>query len=90
MMQRSLFARRMLVVSGKGGVGRTTTAAALSIAAARMGKRVLLAQMDAHDRLAQLFDRHLGELQGVRHSAADACVQRAPDAGYPEASDPGS
>ena len=35
-------------------------------------------------------DRCMGQLQGVRHHAADAGVQRASDAGYPEAPGPGS
>ncbi len=50
-----LFERRFLLVSGKGGVGRTTVSAALAVAAARAGKRVLLAQMDAPPRLARLL-----------------------------------
>jgi anion-transporting ArsA/GET3 family ATPase len=36
--------RRIHLVTGKGGVGRTTVAAALAIAAAEHGKRVLLAE----------------------------------------------
>jgi anion-transporting ArsA/GET3 family ATPase len=47
--------RRFLMVAGKGGVGRTTVAAALARAAQRAGKRVLLAQMESADRLARLF-----------------------------------
>ena len=34
---------RVIILAGKGGVGKTTTAAALSVAAARVGRRVLLA-----------------------------------------------
>ncbi len=51
----SLFDRQLLIVSGKGGVGRTTVAAALAVAARRAGKRVLLAQMDSPDRLSRLL-----------------------------------
>jgi anion-transporting ArsA/GET3 family ATPase len=47
--------RRCLMVAGKGGVGRTTVAAALARAAQSAGKRVLLAQMESADRLARLF-----------------------------------
>jgi anion-transporting ArsA/GET3 family ATPase len=50
-----LLARRFLVVSGKGGVGRTTVAAALARAAVRTGRRVLLAQMESAERLARLL-----------------------------------
>jgi anion-transporting ArsA/GET3 family ATPase len=47
--------RRFLMVAGKGGVGRTTVAAAMARAAQAAGKRVLLAQMESADRLARLF-----------------------------------
>lgn len=50
--------RRFLVVSGKGGTGRTTVAAALAVAAMARGKRVLVAQMNAHERLATLLGFH--------------------------------
>ena len=50
-----LFDKRLLVVAGKGGVGRTTVAAALAAAAARHGKRVLLCQTKSKERLSTLF-----------------------------------
>lgn len=50
-----LLSRRFIVVAGKGGVGRTTVAAALARVAERAGKRVLLAQMESSDRLTRLF-----------------------------------
>jgi hypothetical protein len=46
---------RLVVISGKGGVGRTTVAAALARAAADAGKRVLLAASAPTDRLGRLF-----------------------------------
>jgi Mrp family chromosome partitioning ATPase len=52
-----LLQRRFIVISGKGGVGRTTVAAALARAAADVGKRVLLAQASAAERLGRLFGR---------------------------------
>jgi anion-transporting ArsA/GET3 family ATPase len=45
--------RRVLVTVGAGGVGKTTTAAALSVAAARQGKRVLCLTIDPAKRLAE-------------------------------------
>jgi anion-transporting ArsA/GET3 family ATPase len=51
----SLFDRRLIVVAGKGGVGRTTVAAALGLAAARRGKRVLVAQTKSKERLSRLL-----------------------------------
>src|SRR5581483_5973879 len=52
----SLFDKRLVVVGGKGGVGRTTVAAALAVAAVRKGKRVLLCQTKSKERLSSLFD----------------------------------
>ena len=46
---------RLVVISGKGGVGRTTVAAALARAAADAGKRVLIAASAPTDRLGRLF-----------------------------------
>lgn len=51
-----LLDRRLLLVTGKGGTGKTTVAAALALLAARAGKRVLLAEI-AGERLSALFGR---------------------------------
>jgi hypothetical protein len=51
----SLFDKQLVVVAGKGGVGRTTVAAALAAAAAKRGKRVLLCQTKSKERLSTLF-----------------------------------
>jgi anion-transporting ArsA/GET3 family ATPase len=40
------FDRRLLIVSGKGGTGKTTVASAFAVAAARTGRRVLLAEVE--------------------------------------------
>jgi anion-transporting ArsA/GET3 family ATPase len=52
----SLLDRRLLFVTGKGGVGKTTVAAALGELAARRGLRVLVCEMDAKGALAAAFD----------------------------------
>ncbi|CAB4909873.1 MAG: AAA family ATPase [Actinobacteria bacterium] len=44
------------VVSGKGGAGKTTVAAALAINLARDGKRTLLLEVEGRQGIAQLFD----------------------------------
>src|SRR6185369_4411337 len=59
----ALLDRRLVILSGKGGVGRTTVAAALARAAAESGKRVLIAQTEAAPRLGKLFG--LGEPVGT-------------------------
>jgi anion-transporting ArsA/GET3 family ATPase len=48
---------RLVILAGKGGVGRTTVAAVLARAMADQGKRVLIAQTDAAERLGKLFGR---------------------------------
>jgi len=48
---------RLHVVSGKGGTGKTTVAAALALALAEKGYRVLLCEVEGRQGLAQLFDR---------------------------------
>ena len=47
---------RLHVVTGKGGVGKTTVAAALALALAGGGKKVLLVEVEGRQALAQLFD----------------------------------
>ena len=47
---------RLHVVSGKGGTGKTTVAAALALALASGGKKVLLAEVEGRQGIAQLFD----------------------------------
>lgn len=47
---------RLLLVAGKGGVGKTTVAASLALALARKNRRVLLAQMNAPPSLGSLLD----------------------------------
>jgi len=51
-----LLDRRFLFVVGKGGVGKTTTSAAIALAAAKRGKRVLVALCNAKERLSHLLE----------------------------------
>jgi anion-transporting ArsA/GET3 family ATPase len=45
----------MIIVAGKGGVGRTTVAVALGLALARRGRRTLLAHVRCKQRLAEML-----------------------------------
>ena len=50
-----LLDRRLLVVTGKGGVGKSTVSAALALLGTRRGKRVLVCEVNAQERVAPLF-----------------------------------
>jgi anion-transporting ArsA/GET3 family ATPase len=50
-----LLDRRLLFVTGKGGVGKTTVAAALAMLAASRGKKTLVGEVDAKGNLADFF-----------------------------------
>jgi len=51
-----LLDRRLIFVTGKGGVGKTTVAAGLALLASQQGKRTLLCEVDAKGDLADFFE----------------------------------
>jgi len=53
----SLSDKRLILVVGKGGVGRSTVAAAIAGRLARAGKKTLLYETNANDRFGNYFDR---------------------------------
>ena len=55
-------ATRLIVVTGKGGVGKTTVAAATAIASAAKGHRTLVVSTDPAHSLADALDRPAGHL----------------------------
>ncbi|HEV2810596.1 MAG TPA: ArsA family ATPase [Acidimicrobiales bacterium] len=55
-MTVGLFDRRLLFVTGKGGVGKTTITAALALHAAREGRRTLVCETDAKGDLAGAYE----------------------------------
>ncbi len=55
MATQTLLDRRLVVVTGKGGVGKSTISAALALVAARAGKRVLVCEVNAQERVAPLL-----------------------------------
>jgi len=52
----AVLARKLLFVTGKGGVGKTTISAGLALLASTHGKRTLVCEMDAKGDLASCFE----------------------------------
>ncbi|MFL5823115.1 MAG: ArsA family ATPase [Solirubrobacteraceae bacterium] len=52
-----LFEKRLLFVTGKGGVGKSTAAIALGLVAARQGLRTMVAELARQERVQRLFER---------------------------------
>lgn len=47
---------RLLIVTGKGGVGKSSVAAAVALAAARTGRRTCLVEVEGRSTFSRLFD----------------------------------
>jgi anion-transporting ArsA/GET3 family ATPase len=56
-VRRRLLDKRLVIVTGKGGVGKSTVALALALAAARQGKRTILCEVAAQEHLSRVFHR---------------------------------
>jgi anion-transporting ArsA/GET3 family ATPase len=52
----ALLKRRLIFVTGKGGVGKSTVATALGMLAARRGLRTIVAELGSQDRVQRSFD----------------------------------
>ncbi len=80
---------RLHIVTGKGGTGKTTVAAALGLALASTGRKVLLVEVEGRQAIAQLFDvpalsyaehrlttvHERGQLWGLAIDAEDAMIE---------------
>jgi len=54
----ALLDKRLIFVTGKGGVGKSTVAAALGLLAARRGLRTMIAELSNQERVQRLFEKH--------------------------------
>lgn len=72
-----LFERDLVVVIGKGGVGKSTVAAALGLAAARRGRRAIVAEVAGRDDVGRMLGAAAGGYRprelapGLRHLSID-------------------
>ncbi len=62
-LERFCATSRVLIVAGKGGVGKTTTTAALAVAAARTGASVLIVEVEGKSGLSSAFGAPLLEYE---------------------------
>ena len=83
---QSLTATNVVIVVGKGGVGKTTVTAVMARAASRDGRRVLVVELDGRPTLDQLLGGEVqngaGSIDVVHISAADALDEYLRDHGF--------
>lgn len=77
-VDHGIFGHELLVVTGKGGVGKTTVDTALGVAAARRGLRTIVAEVSARDDVTRTLgsedsqrDREVELEFGVHHTSID-------------------
>lgn len=83
-MARHSLDRRFVVVVGKGGVGKSSVSAALALAQAAAGKRVLLALCNAKERLSYMLGTEPIGSEIVRVSERVHAVNMEPGAALQE------
>jgi anion-transporting ArsA/GET3 family ATPase len=67
----SLFERKLIVVTGKGGTGKTTVACALGLLGAQRGLRTIVAELGDQHRLPVLFGHPQDQESGVEVALDD-------------------
>lgn len=69
-MFTELAAKKLILVSGKGGVGKTTLSAAIALALSRQGRNVLLVEIHSQGQIATLLDH-----SGLSYEAQELAPQ---------------
>ncbi len=62
----ALLNKRLIFVTGKGGVGKSTVAAALGLLGARYGLRTMIAELSSQQRVQRLFDHYGQQFEEVQ------------------------
>jgi anion-transporting ArsA/GET3 family ATPase len=78
-MLEALDRARLVVVTGKGGTGKTTVAAGIAVAAAGRGRRVLVAEVEGRQGLAGLFGRRALDHREARVAEGVSALAVDPD-----------
>jgi anion-transporting ArsA/GET3 family ATPase len=83
--------RRLVVVIGKGGVGKSTVAGALGMAAAREGRRTVVVELGNQRQLPALFERadEQHDAKSAPHASTFPDADRAAKADRPETASEG-
>ena len=66
----NLLDKRLVFVTGKGGVGKTTVATAIGLLAARRGMRTIVAELSSQERVQLLFGRQDGQFKEIELAPA--------------------
>lgn len=77
---RGLAASRVVIVAGKGGVGKTTVTAVIAAAASRSGRRVVAVELDGKPTLEALLAGSGADVRSI--SAPDALDEYLRDHGF--------
>ncbi|MCO4786304.1 MAG: ArsA family ATPase [Marinomonas atlantica] len=78
-MMSSITDKRLILIGGHHGVGKTTLAAALALLLSRRGQRVLVISVDSANSLSDAFDWQIGEV-GAAVCAGVHALEIAPSA----------
>jgi anion-transporting ArsA/GET3 family ATPase len=62
----ALLEKRLIFVTGKGGVGKSTVATALGLLAARRGLRTVVAELSSQERVQRLFEHQAEHFEEVQ------------------------